>query len=152
MADVPGFWEEQLVPMYKEWQASPEKDHLAKALAQFANNMAERLAHFHGMKPYDYRLQLRKDCPQFGLIWDLADGAKHVALGRPNAEVSHINQAVMSKLMDDWGTVDEIKNWDDHQVLVITDNANNRHKFEELINAVMAHYSGLLTKLGYYPA
>jgi len=26
----------------------------------------------------------------------------------------------MSKLMDDWGNVDQIKDWDDHQVLVIT--------------------------------
>jgi len=58
----------------------------------------------------------------------------------------------MSKLMDDWGNVDQIKDWDDHQVLVITDNAGNRHRFERLMSAVMAHYSELLTKLGYYPA
>lgn len=54
----------------------------------------------------------------------------------------------MSKGMDDWGKVDELKDWDSHQVLVIIDNSGNQHKFADLVNAVMAKYREILRKEG----
>jgi len=155
MSGIESFYDEQLLPTYRDWRADPTLDHRAKLLAQAANNMAERFAHHYGYnqedkprRPSDYRNLLRQDCPEFGLIWDLADNAKHIFLGRTNAAMSHIDQAAMSKSIDHWGKVDDVKNWDNHQVLILTDNNGTQHKFEVLIEAVMAKFRELMAREG----
>jgi hypothetical protein len=153
--DVPSFYVEQLLPTYEDWRSDPTLHHRANALAQAANNMAERFAHYYGFasrkapkRPTDYRALLRQDCPEFGLIWDIADGTKHVALDRASAEIKHIDQAAMSKKMADWGKLSEVKTLAGHQVLVVTDNAGARHRFPDLIEAVMVKFRELMAKEG----
>lgn len=144
MADVPSFWHEMLLPMYEEWRACPWKDHRAKALALFIDNMAERFAHQHGRKDDEkrYRQELRAVCPEFGLLYDLADSAKHVVLTRtrPGARLTHIDGAAMSPMFDDWDDVDSVVDWDANQVLILSEDADKggqQHKFSDLVVAVM---------------
>jgi hypothetical protein len=155
MTDVPSFYVEQLLPTYNDWRSDPTQHHRANALAQAANNMAERFAHHYGFasrtrprRPTDYRARLRQDCPEFGLIWALAEGTKHVFLDRVGADIKHINQVEMSKKMDDWGKLSEVKSFDKHQVLVVTDNNGARHRFQDLIEVVMPKFRELMAKEG----
>ena len=64
-----------------------------------ANNMAAYVFHYlqehrpdllHGAKKEgDYRAHLvARECPDFQIIWDLADGHKHVKLAKQHREVS----------------------------------------------------------------
>jgi gluconate kinase len=148
MTDARSYYEEQLMPIYELWLKQPESDALAKSVAQNANNMATRFAHHLGLKEREYREQLAATCPEFGFVWDVAEGTKHVVLKRDTKRVSHINQAHMSKNFDDWGRVDEVRNWDEHAALVVTDDRGNRHNFPKLMDAVLATYQQLLADHG----
>lgn len=97
------FFDDHVKPNYEEWLADPLDERLAKNAVADANNMAARVFHhWRGLDPSQvygvanegsYRSELAgRECPDFGLVRDVADAHKHVTLHRPNRRVTGANQ------------------------------------------------------------
>src|SRR5262245_40862261 len=93
------FFENHVLPNYKEWLASPLDERLAKNAVADANNMAARVFHYwrgrdlskiYGARNEgEYRNELAaRECQDFGLVRDVADVHKHFELDRPNCRVT----------------------------------------------------------------
>jgi hypothetical protein len=76
---------------FEEFRAKPEDEYLAKTAVMHANVMAERMWHaykdteparvYSAVSASRYRDELTaKECDEFGLIRDVADGFKHLKL------------------------------------------------------------------------
>lgn len=146
MANPRDYYESHLFPAYQEWCKRPHEEWLAKAAVADANNLAERFAIYLKLKPTEYRRELRKKCPEFGWIWDIADGSKHYELDRKDADISHTNQVVKSEIVSDFSDIDSIPDWDNHAVFVVTDNAGNKRNLDKLMEVVVKMYEQLLAK------
>lgn len=144
MANPREYYNDHLLPAYQEWQERPHEDWLAKAAAGNANNLAERFAIFLKIKPAEYRRKLRDECPEFGWIWDIAEGSKHYILDRQDARVSRADQVIKSSLIDDWPDFDAALSVDDHAVFIVNDNNGNKRYLDELMSIVMAMFERLL--------
>lgn len=97
------FFDNHVKPNYEQWLADPLNERLAKNAVADANNIAARV--FHHWRDLDpsqvndtadeghYRSELAaRECPDFGLVRDVADAHKHVTLHRPNRRVTGANQ------------------------------------------------------------
>jgi hypothetical protein len=106
------FFENHVTPNYKGWFASPLDERLAKNAVADANNMAARVFHYwrsrDSTKIYgatsegQYRNELAvRECPDFGLVRDVADAHKHVELDRRNRRVTRADQTAKGGM--GWG-------------------------------------------------
>ncbi len=93
------FFETMAKPSYRDWRAEPLAQHRAKATVGYANDMAERMFHHLGLEkvyrdrgPAQYRDALAEECPDFGLLRDIADGTKHFRLDRASRKISSAEQ------------------------------------------------------------
>ena len=88
---------------YEEWLEKPLDEYLAKIAVTDANIMAERIWHqlkdtnpgkvFNAASPGDYRNEVAtRECADFGLVRDVAEGFKHVRLSRSTRRVSGKDQ------------------------------------------------------------
>lgn len=112
MANPRHFFDNILKPSYEAWLSDPLSEWKAKAAVANADTMAERVfAHWHRLDPDQiagaasaskYRSHLREQvCPEFGLVWDVHDGHKHVTLGRTNRQVTTSDQTGVGRM--GWG-------------------------------------------------
>ncbi len=103
------FFDNHVKPNYDEWLAHPLSEWRAKNAIAEANNMAERMFHYWRDRyrtkvylasgPACYRRALVANCcPDFQLVWDIADGHKHVELERKPRKVSAANQTGVGTL------------------------------------------------------
>ena len=87
------FFNDFVCRAYGEFLKDPASEYRAKQAVTEANNMAERVWHwfrdsddskvFYAEGPTKYREALATNvCPDFQLVWDIADGHKHVTLNR----------------------------------------------------------------------
>ncbi len=97
------FFENHVKPNYEEWLADPLDERHAKNTVSDANIMAERVFHYwkdrdptrvySAKRPRPYRKALvAKECDDFQLVWDVADGHKHVELDRNPRHVTRRGQ------------------------------------------------------------
>jgi hypothetical protein len=106
------FFENHVLPNYKDWLASPSNERLAKNAVADANNMAARVfRYWQGRDPNKihgatnegaYRNELTvRECQDFGLVRDVADAHKHVELDRSNRRATSADQTARGGL--GWG-------------------------------------------------
>jgi hypothetical protein len=106
------FFENHVLPNYKEWLASPLNERLAKNAVADANNMAARVfRYWQGRDPSKiygetnegaYRNELTsRECQDFGLVRDVADAHKHFELDRPNRRLTRADQTARGGM--GWG-------------------------------------------------
>ena len=96
------FLEEMVGPTVAAWRADHLNARLAKQAANELNNMVDRMLNhwgggaaevYNAGTPAEYRRKLVTDvCPDFQLVWDIADAHKHVELGRPDRSVTRDDQ------------------------------------------------------------
>jgi hypothetical protein len=96
------FYERHLLPAYNDWSLAGEEwrfrlaainvSHMADHVFAFFNTSGQLHVIGSPSGPRVYRDQLRSECHEFGLIWDVADGHKHVLLDRKSAQVSRDEQ------------------------------------------------------------
>lgn len=151
------FFENMVKPSYSDWFAEPLAEHRAKATIGFANDMAERMFHHLGLeKDYGprgtgkYRDMLADNCPDFGLVRDIADGTKHFQLRRANRKITSAKQTTRGaltwdKLGDTWE--DANYTWEETSDLLVTtlDNGEKRSLIS-IVNNVMSMWEGLLER------
>jgi len=88
---------------YEEFLKEPASEYRAKHAVGEANIMAERAWHwlhqrdpskvFHSPNAGRYRQELVASvCPDFQLVWDVADGHKHWTLTRPSRRITQASQ------------------------------------------------------------
>ena len=104
------FFEGHVLPNYKDWLAKPLNSRLAKnAVVGDANTMAARVFHhwrdrdltkIHGAKSDgQYREKLSAhECPDFGLVHDVADAHKHFELDRRSRRVTRSDQTAEAEM------------------------------------------------------
>lgn len=151
------FFEKMVKPAFRDWRKEPLAEHRAKATVGFANDMAERMFHYLGLeKKYgargtgEYRDELAKDCPDFGLLRDIADGTKHFQLRRPNRAISSAEQTKRSaltwdKLEDKWEDADYT--WEETgDLLVTTLDSSEKRSLISIVNNVMSMWEELLVR------
>ena len=103
------FFDQILKPSYQACLADPLSEWKAKAAVSNAEIMAERV--FVYWRGHDqtkiagadtvrkYRTYVVEHlCPDFGLIWDIHDGHKHVSLGRAPRRVTRSDQTGVSRM------------------------------------------------------
>jgi hypothetical protein len=94
---------------YQEWLSDALTEWKAKAAVSNADIMAERVFAYwdkndqsqvaNTQSVRQYRTYLRdKICADFGLVWDVHDGHKHVTLDRPNRQVTSATQTGLSQI------------------------------------------------------
>jgi hypothetical protein len=106
------FFEKIVKPSYEDWLSDPLSEWKAKAAASNADTLAERVFSYWSKRDSTqlagaksaskYRSHLRENvCPDFGLVWDVHYGHKHVTIGRANRQVSTSEQTGVGKM--GWG-------------------------------------------------
>ncbi len=97
------FFEQYVRPAYTAWTADPQTAWKAKATASGLHDMAEHVFHYwknrdssiiysvSDVNKYRHRLVARK-CGNYALVWDVAEGQKHVKLKRPSKKVTRFSQ------------------------------------------------------------
>lgn len=137
------FFERIVRPSYEEWLSDPLSEWKAKAAVANADTMAERLfAYWHSRDPGQvagatsaskYRSYLRESvCSDFGLVWDVHDGHKHMTLSRANREVSTSDQTGVGRMGFGEGGFGEGDYGGDDQIVIQLDDGSKR-----VLSAVM---------------
>jgi hypothetical protein len=112
------FFNTMVKPPYDDWCADYLVEWKAKAAATNADNMAERVFNFWHSKeiseingatsPRAYRTHLRTNiCAEFGLIWDIHDGVKHMTLDRNNRQITNAPQTGVGQMGNGEGNYGE---------------------------------------------
>ena len=103
------FFENIVKPSYDAWLADPLTEWKAKAPTSNADTMAERVFRYWNNKdlsqiagartPRQYRTHLRQNvCADFGLVWDVHDGYKHMTRNRDNRQITNAWQTGVAKM------------------------------------------------------
>ena len=151
------FFETMAKPSYKDWRAEPLAQHRAKATFGYANDMAERMYHHLGLeksfpRPAQYRDVLTEECPDFGLLRDIADGTKHFQLSRENRQISGADQTGRGALT--WDKVgdkfeDAAYTYEESgDLLITTTDSGQQRSLISIANNVMSMWESLLEKNG----
>jgi hypothetical protein len=147
------FFDSHVLPNYRDWMAQPLDQRLAKNAVSDANNMAARVFRywkdiepqnvFNAQNEGEYRSRLTDfECVDFGLVRDIADAHKHVALERPSRLVSRADQTEIERL--GWG----VARWGEGrwgsppQLVVTLDDGTKRP-----LTAVMKNVIGMWERL-----
>lgn len=97
------FFETYVKPAYHAWEADPSTPWIAKAATTGLHDMAEHVFRYWDKRDQskvhsagsanEYRHQLvAKDCDDYALVRDVAEGHKHVELGRKSRRVTRSSQ------------------------------------------------------------
>ena len=97
------FFETYVKPAYTAWEADPSTPWIARATASGLHDMAEHVFHYWDDRDQSevysvrtarkFRDQLvARDCDDYALVWDVADGQKHVELDRDPRRVTRSSQ------------------------------------------------------------
>jgi hypothetical protein len=85
------FLNNMVKPAFKEWREDHLAEYKAKAVAGYINALAEEYAHSQGIqerkKISDLRDKLSAECPEFGLVRDIADGTNHRIVNRGTSRI-----------------------------------------------------------------
>ena len=153
------FFETKAKPSYWDWRDEPLAEHRALALFGFANDMAEQMFHHLALeKKYgkrgqgQYRDELTRSHPDFGLLRDIADGTKHVRLDRGNRKISSADKTgrgalTWEKLGDTWEDADYT--WEETgDLLITTTDSGKQRSLISIANNVMSMWEHLLNENG----
>lgn len=152
------FFETMVKPPYQAWLADPLTEWKAKAAVQAADILAERVFVFwhardaskiHGASSVrKYREHLRDNvCPDFGLVWDIHDGHKHVEITRKGRSVSTATQTGVGRLGFGQGRFGEGTFGGGDQMVVELDDGTKRAVSAVIAN-VMAMWETELQRMG----
>ena len=152
------FFEQMVKPPYEAWLADPLIEWKAKAATSNADILAERVFVYWNKKDQsqvagakhvrDYRTHLRKNvCPDFGLVWDVHDGLKHMMLDRPNRQVTSATQTGVGQMGYGEGLYGEGLYGGCDQMVVTLDD-NSKRTLSGAMQNVTAMWDKLLADMG----
>jgi hypothetical protein len=152
------FFEKIVKSSYEEWLSDPLSEWKAKAATSNADTLAERVFVYWSTRDptqvagatsaSKYRSHLRENvCPDFGLVWDVHDGHKHVTIGRANRQVSTSDQTGVGKMGWGEGSFGEGVYGGGDQMVIQLDDGSKRALSAVLLN-VMAMWEETLARMG----
>lgn len=154
--DIRNFFETMVLPAYRDFLDDPLAQHKAKASVIYLNDLAERVFHYLGMDaqfpgrlgPGNYRSFLAEQCPDIGLIRDIADGQRHYRIERSNRRVSSAEQSnIRSLTLDEVEDFDAIMDFDDiKEIMVELDNGAFR-SLRGIVTNSIEYWTSELKKL-----
>jgi hypothetical protein len=141
------FFEKMVKPVYEAWLADPLIEWKAKAAVSNADTMAERVFTYWEKQDNtkvaktraaaQYRTHLRENvCADFGLIWDIHDGHKHVVLSRPNRQVTRFDQTGVGQMAYGEGVFGEGVYGGGGQMVVELDDGSKRALSAVMLNVM----------------
>ncbi len=151
------FFENHVKPNYEDWLANPLSERLAKNAVSDANIMAERVFHhwkerdptrvFSAEGPTPYRrAMVSNECDDFQLVWDVADGHKHVELDREPRQVTRKDQVGVGTLGYGEARYGEGV-YGGAKQLVVTLNDGTKRPLSAIMENVMAMWERILAEL-----
>jgi hypothetical protein len=157
MSDPRGFYESIVKPAYEAWLADPLQEWKAKAATSNADILAERLflywkdldrlKVFGAISVAEYRTHLRQNmCQDFGLVWDIRDGHKHMKLNRQNRELTNAAQTGVGRIGFGDGAFGEGVLGGGPQIVVELDDGTRR-ALSGVMKNVMAMWDTLLKQM-----
>jgi hypothetical protein len=158
MSNPRDFFENSVKPSYQTWLSDPLTEWKAKTAISNADIMAERIwkywiekdqTRLAGAKTASrYRIYLRENvCPDFGLVWDLHDGHKHVTLDRANRQVTSAAQTGVARMGYGQGGYGQGIYGGSDQIVIDLDDGSKRF-LSEVMQNVMEMWSKLLADMG----
>jgi len=152
------FFETILEPCYRAWLSDPLTEWKAKAAVSNADTMAERVFHYWKSRdtsqiagatvPSKYRTYLRENvCSDFGLVWDIHDGHKHMVLSRSNRQVTRSDQTGVRKMGYGQGRYGEGAYGGTAQIIVELNDGSTR-ALSTIMSNVMDMWVRLLQRMG----
>ncbi len=153
------FFETKAKPSYWDWRDEPLAEHRALTLFGFANDMAEQMFHHLALeKKYgkrgqgQYRDELTRSHPDFGLLRDIADGTKHIRLDRASRKISSAEHTGPDALI--WDKIgdkfeDAAYTFEESgDLLVATLDTGEQRSLISIVNNVMSMWERLLKENG----
>lgn len=151
------FFEGHVKPNYQEWFADPLNERHAKNAFSDANIMAERVFHYWNDRdsnrlyaatgPTPYRKALvANECEDFQLLWDIADGHKHVELNRKPRQVTRTDQTGVGTLGYGEARYGEGV-YGGAQQLVVTLDDRTKRPLSAIMENVMAMWERILAEM-----
>jgi hypothetical protein len=152
------FFEKMVQPSYEAWMAAPLIEWTAKSATSYADIMAERVFKYWengdpgkiagATTARQYREHLRHNvCSDFGLVWDIHDGLKHVKLSRRGREVTNATQTEIGQMGYGEGYFGEGLYGEGDQLVITLDNGSKRTLLGAMHN-VMTMWRGILADMG----
>jgi hypothetical protein len=158
------FFDNNVRPAYEAWQAEPLSEWKMNAAVAMLNNMAawvfvhwcpygsptNKLAVYRAKNEGDYRTALaRHECQDFALVRDIADGHKHVILGRPNRQVTRADQTATERYGGEFlEEFTEDFNIGTYQFVVTLDDGVTKLPVKDIAQTVFEMWERLLTQWG----
>jgi hypothetical protein len=151
------FFETIVRPSYEEWLSDALMEWKAKAAVSNADIMAERIFAYwdkndqnhvgNAKSVRQYRTYLRdKICADFGLVWDVHDGHRHVSLDRPDRQVTSATQTGVSQIGFGEGSFGEgIFGGGDQMAIELDD--HSKRALSAVMKNVMAMWDNLLAQM-----
>ena len=147
-----------VLPSYRAWLAEPLTEWLAKCATGYADDLAERVFRYWertdqsqiagARKPSDYRTHLRmRVCQDFGLVWDIHDGQKHMSLDRKNRLITNASQTAVAQIGYGEGNYSEGMYGGADQIVIELDDGTKRSLLGVMQN-VIEMWERLLTEMG----
>jgi hypothetical protein len=145
-------------PSYDGWLSDPLAEWMAKAAVANADTMAERtfvywqmrdIARVSGARSaYQYRTHLRQNvCADFGLVWDIHDGHKHMTISRNNRQVTRSDQTGVDQMGFGEGGFGEDVYGGPDQIVIQLDDGSKRALSAVMLN-VMEMWKDTLGRMG----
>jgi hypothetical protein len=152
------FFEKILKPSYEAWVSDPLTEWKEKAAVSNADTMAERVFRYWKSRnasqiagatdPSKYRTHLRENvCADFGLVWDIHDGHKHMVLSRANRQVTTSDQTGVRKMGYGQGRYGEGAYGGTDQIIVELDDGSTR-ALTAVMSNVMKMWEQILKRMG----
>ena len=158
------FFDSNVRPAYEAWRADLKAEWKMNATVAMLNNMAawvfshwcpygsptNKLAVYRAENEGQYRTALAQhECEDFALVRDIADGHKHVILGRPNRQVTKADQ-IASELYGGAFSSDFSSDFDigTHQFVVTLDDGVTKRAVSDIADSVFSMWERLLTQWG----
>ena len=151
------FFEKIVKPSYEEWLSDPLSEWKAKAATSNADTLAERVFAYWSTRDRTqvagatsaskYRSHLReKVCSDFGLVWDVHDGHKHVTISRATVRSVLPNKPALGNGAGEGAFGEGVYGGGD-QMVIRLDNGSKRALSAVMLN-VMAMWEDTLAPMG----
>jgi hypothetical protein len=158
------FFDNNVKPAYEAWRADPLTEWKMNAAVAMLNNMAawvfvhwcpygsptNKLAVYRAKNEGDYRTAVaHHECQDFALVRDIADGHKHVMLGRPSRQVTRADQTSTERYGGGFSSgFDEGFDIGTHQFVVTLDDGASKRTVSDIAESVFDMWERLLTQWG----
>lgn len=142
------YFNNHVLPSYKDWLADELTEHKAMAIATNVCHMADHFWESYSSQPIkvfsqstikEYKHHLTMDSFDYSLIRDVCDAHKHCTLNRNSRNLTSSNQTGVDSMGWDEAKWDDAV-WDKEEEIVIIDDEGEKHHFKAVIERTISYW------------